>query len=286
MNLKFIKLQTAGDDVILMDMSSKGAKKGIDYPGLAREILRRRRGAGGGSLAILEASKGYPALLRSFLPGGEEVPALNDALICAARYLFDSGRTSTESFSILGISGPREIQVLTANEFRVSLGKPVDPVSKAELAEGKGPEGRTVVETKDKRLSVTAIAFDKPYAVLFSQEADRGDLASLQRGLASLSKKGKEYGALVVRPVSRDALKLIAGRARGFDGISSAGAALAAAALAGFCEREATVQHGKGLRCADWDLKTGIVSVAASADYVFEGEWYVPEPIPAAKNQE
>lgn len=277
MNLTFLKLQTAGDDVILLDLSAKGAKKDLDYPALARAILKRRRGVGGQSLAVLEAAAGYPAMLRSFLPGGEEVPALGDALVCAARYLFDSGRAGTESFSLLGISGPRAIQVLTAEEFRIPLGKPTDPVSKAELAEGRGPEGRTVVETKDKRLSVTAIAFDRPFAVLFSKDADRSDLASLQRGLSSLATQGREYGALVVRPVSRDCLKLLAGRASGFDGVASSGAALAAAALAGFCEREATVQHGKGLRCADWDAASGVVSVAASAEYVFEGEWYVAE---------
>lgn len=286
MNLKFLKLHTAGDDVILVDRIAAEGAAHPDFQAVARAILKRRRGAGGGSLAVLEKAERHPALLRSFLPGGEEVPALNDALVCAARYLFDSGRAGTESFEILGISGPREIQVLTASEFRIPLGKPVDPVDKEELLEGRGSEGRTVVEAGGKRLSVAAIELGRPYAILFSADADRSDLAALQKGLSGIGKGGAEYGALAVRPVSRDTLKLVAGRNAGFDGVSAAGAALAAAALAGFCEREATVIHGQGARCADWDARSGVVSVAASAEYVFEGEWYVEETPPKAKAQE
>jgi diaminopimelate epimerase len=280
MNIRFIKLETAGNDHILIDLSSGAPGRKGDRHALARAILKRRRGVGGSALLVLDAHKGYPAFIRSYSPSGEETAVGNDALVCAARYLFDSGRVGTESFSLMSASGAREVQVLTAREFRITLGKPRDPTTGEELAEGRGSEGRTVLEAQGRRLAITAVELDRPYAILFSSDSNKADLESLQRSLLPLNKGGKDFCALAVRTLSRDTLALFAERDARFDGISATGAALAAAALVGFCEREATFIQGSGIRYADWDEASGTVSVTASADYVFEGEWYQEESEP------
>ncbi len=277
MNLRFYKLQSAGNDYILIDHCLTAVEKKPDYPELARAILKRRSGVGGSGLILLEPIKDGPALVRAYGPDGVESAVSNDALICAARYLFDSGKVVAEGFSLATASGTRKIEVLTAKDFRIGLGKPTDPLSGRELSETQGPDNRAVLEAQGRRLSVSTVELKECYAILFSSDSRRSDLESLQRGLVSLSRKGKNYRALAVRPLSRDTLVLMAERKQVLDGIEATGAALTAAVIAGVCDREATFIQGSGIRYADWDESSGEVSVTASAQYVFEGQWYQAE---------
>jgi diaminopimelate epimerase len=282
-NLRFFKLHSSGTDVIVVDASRSGVTI-PDRPGLARAILKRRRGAGADALAIIESikssgSKGKVARLRTYLPGGEAAHADADALICAARYLFDSGKSGGERFELHSPAGRHRIDVMTASDFSICLGSPRPAARPMSAGRLEGPPEEdfpfTVLEADGRRVSVCQVELMRVYIALLTQDPSRTRLDNIESaagaGLAATAR------AIVVRSVSRDTLRLRHSSARGWDGASAAGAALVAAVASGSADREAAVLSRGGVRYAEWNPKDGKVSVTAPADYVYEGEWYMPD---------
>lgn len=280
----FYKLQSLGSDVILMDHAQLAVDAPRpDYSELARSILRRRRGVGASALAVLDKGPGGLPRVRSWNQGGEEMEDAYDSLVCAARYLFDSGKVGAETVSVETRRGTRELQVITSGDFRLNLGRPLDSEGGSPL-DANAEIRRTVLEAGTRRLSISSVALPRAHAVLFSVDGRRADLEALESAIAGMGRRGARLQALVARPISRDALMIFPSKKGFFDGIQASAAALAASVASGFTEREAAVIHGPGIRYADWDADTGEISVTAGAQYVFEGSWscVVGDPEPQA----
>ncbi len=269
----FYKLHSLGTDAILMDHAELGPDEPRPtYETLARAILRRRRGVGASALVVLDETGDGTPRARVWNPAGEEVDDSFDALVCAARYLFDSGKADAENIVLQTRSGKRMLQVITSGDFRVNLGRPLESEGGPPLASVSAIR-RTVLEAGTRRLSISSLAVPRPHAVLFSVDGRRVDLEALETALAGMGRKGAAYRALLARPISREAVMIHPSRRTGYDGVQASAAALAASAASGFTEREAAVIQGPGIRYADGDEETGEISVTAGAEYVYEGRW-------------
>jgi diaminopimelate epimerase len=291
-NIDFIKLHSSGSDVIVIDADSLRSGS-VDPVSLARAILKRRRGAGADALAIVDAAPQSPtkggqakgsrsqvraASVKTYLPSGEAAHADADALICAARYLFDSGKAGGERFELSTPSGKRRIDVATAVDFTVSLGMPRSSGSDADAVDENIPF--TVLEAGGKRVSVCAIELCRTYLALLTQDGNSGRLEELERASGADPRGPSSARAIIVRPIARDTLRIRHSAAMGWDGASAAGAALVAAVAAGSVDREAAVLSVGGVRYAEWNARDNKVSVTAPAEYVYEGEWYMPDEAP------
>jgi len=297
-NLHFIKLHSSGTDVIVVDGATLG-KLPVDGPSLARAILRRRRGAGADILAIIDPptqegakgeaqrrqAKGAAAYIACYLSTGEAAHADSDAFICAARYLFDSGRAVGERFEIAGPSGKRRVEVMTSSDFTVCLGKPRPAGADGDSSAVKDAMPFTVLEAGGKRVSVCALELGRTYVALLTQEGTSSRLDEIERATGADPRGPSSPRAIIVRPIARDTLRIRHSAARGWDGASAAGAALVAAVAAGSADREAAVLSGGGVRYAEWSSRDGKVSVTAPADYVYEGDWYMPDPVEEAEGE-
>jgi diaminopimelate epimerase len=291
LNIDFIKLHSSGSDVIVIDAESMRSGS-VDPVSLARAILKRRRGAGADALAIVDAvplpsSVGgdgkssrvsrTAASVKTYLPSGDAAHADADALICAARYLFDSGKAGGERFELSTPSGKRRIDVVTAVDFTVCLGKPRPSGSASEAVDENIPF--TVLEAGGKRVSVCAIELCRTYLALLTQDVSSGRLEEIERASGADPRGPSSARAIIIRPIARDALRIRHSAAMGWDGASAAGAALVAAVAAGSADREAAVLSQGGVRYAEWNARDGKVAVTAPAEYVYEGEWYMPDEI-------
>ena len=91
MDLNFYKLQTAGNDLILINFTGELFPPDHELREMSRKICRRDYGIGSNGL-IAMTSEGIDKVKASFLtPSGEFAEVVNDALMCLARYIFDSG---------------------------------------------------------------------------------------------------------------------------------------------------------------------------------------------------
>jgi diaminopimelate epimerase len=271
-NVHFMKLTSSGTDVILVDRSRR-EEGPIDARRLARAILRRREGAGADALAVIERSPEARVLVRTYLSDGNVTAADGDAIVCAARYVFDAGLTHGDRFEIESPAGKRRIDVMTSADFRVNLGPARGPESGASA----GNIPFTTLESGGRRVAVCSLELGAPYLVLVNQASGRESLSALE-GAAGPGLRGPMAPRLqVARPVARDTVRLYHRPRQGWDGCSSAGAALVAAASAGAADREATIVSTSGVRYAEWLSEDGSVAVTSPAEYVYEGDYYLSD---------
>jgi diaminopimelate epimerase len=274
--LSFMKLETAGNDSLLVDLESQKGAKERDYSELAPAMLARHHGAGARFLITLEKTEKGLNLARAFRADGLEIPARGDLLISAGRYLFDSGRGEAEGFSVLTMDGEQKIEVISARDFRVALGVPKDSLSGEALSDERAGKGLTVLSGGERRIALSLMRLGGPWAALISDSFKKKGHENLD-ALRAGDPRTARARLVEVRPVSRDSVFFKSKRGLGYNGAFAAGVSVVAAAQAGASEREAITREGGGLRYVDWDRKTGAVYVTAEALYVYEGTWYLPD---------
>ena len=113
MNLKFYKMETLGNDYILID-NRDGA---IRCPeSLALQLCNRHTGIGADGLLLVERSKHSDSKMRIFNSDGSEGKLAANAIRCVAKYLYDNGIIETTEMTIDTWSGPRKVQAILSNE--------------------------------------------------------------------------------------------------------------------------------------------------------------------------
>jgi diaminopimelate epimerase len=276
MTLPFMKLESSGNDVLLVDLDGQKSLPRVDYAKLAPSMLSRHHGAGARFLATIEKTDLAVGMIRAYRADGAEIPARGDVLVCVGRYLFDSGRCGAEHFTLLTSDGLREIDVITAQDFRLGLGKPRDALSKKCLDEKGSESSHVVLSGGERRIALASFRLGGHWAILFSDALQSGGLEEL-REICRADKRAAKARLVEVRAVSNECFIMRADRDKCYDGAYAAGAVVVASVLTGAGEREALVREGGGARYVDWDKNSGVVSVTAQALYVYEGLWYLPD---------
>ena len=113
MNLKFYKMETLGNDYILVD-NRDGS---IRCPeSLALQLCNRHTGIGADGLLLVERSKHSDSKMRIFNSDGSEGKLAANALRCVAKYLYDNGIIEMTDMVIDTWSGPRVVHAILSNE--------------------------------------------------------------------------------------------------------------------------------------------------------------------------
>ncbi|MBP7264444.1 MAG: hypothetical protein KBB32_09725 [Spirochaetia bacterium] len=238
MNLSFLKLRVADDAWVLIDRTEPGASAEPDWSSIARELCHPARGAGAEGLVVVERlERGFSA--RTWTRAGLACPLYPVPVLCAARWLYDSGRAAGDGATIAGREGDREALVLDPRNFGVILGQ-------AELEPGPGP--------------VPVRLYGADLRVLMADGALPG-------------RRKPEPGLVRAGIVSRQTVRV---RRGGVDAMLAAGAVLAAAQAADYTDRDAAAVMPGGtlaVQLADDDH----VFVGAEAAYSFRGEFWLAE---------
>jgi len=274
MNVSFIKLRVADDPWILvirpsMDVNPDKAESpaGPDWAQVAAGLCHRTRGAAASGLVLVDA-KVEPVVVQAWDASGRSCPPPPAALLCAARWLFDSGRASGDLVEMTG-DGPVKVLVVDSRTFGVELGAVGGPSDVARL--------EAAIEAPGPR--------DRPAAALGLELGGRQAAVLCYDG-----RLPRRTGAPAVRVpgaprieaacVSAHQLRV---RRNGVDAVHAAGAALVAAAAIGLADREATVRtRGDGI-LVQW-TDEGSVFAAAEASYCLSGEYWLEEPDTGSDN--
>ena len=282
MELEFYKIHTCQNDVVLLNyLYNREPPAPEFYPLVSRHMCERHLGVGANGMVVLLRGEEHPVRMRFFLPSGEESERVNDALICLARFAFDSGVAGGERIAVECKEGVRTVDFIDSSHFRVALGRPRKLDGSAELREEPDREYTLAIEIDGKKEAVTPLFLQYHGAVLFYTELSEGRLKHLSRELRSSENFSHPVHPIFVQVFSKDELLMRTWfRKETVDYSSAAGIATVGAVLNGFAERDVIVHCNGQELFAQWTQGTNELFVTGSADYLFSGTFYYDETPP------
>lgn len=258
------------------------------YAAVARRFCDRRYGVG--ATAVIFLSKDNT--VRIFNAQGLAAHEADDALLCAARFSFDTGRAKNHAISFQTPQGEKKLDVLGAHEFRLAIGSPFALLGGHVIQ----PDSATLVETIERdglRASCSALHIHDDAVVAFP----RSDGAFSYAGFSALVQKtfpGKNVLPVIARSVTRETILVRAIAKRESGACTAAAASLVSAICAGTADTEAVVMfehtgsdgqpdaviardRDNSRRLAViWDTKQNELYVIGSGGYLFEGKFDIP----------
>lgn len=113
MNLKFCKMETLGNDYIVVDNRDSS----IRCPeSLALQLCNRHTGIGADGLILIERSKHSDSKMKIFNSDGSEGKLAANAVRCVAKYLYDNGIVEVTDMTIDTWSGQRTAHAIISND--------------------------------------------------------------------------------------------------------------------------------------------------------------------------
>jgi diaminopimelate epimerase len=306
MEIPFYKMHIGGNGFILIDLARVPQLTGLEavplYAAVARLMCERTYGVGAAGCIFLAPDNS----IRFFSNRGKEADYSGDALLCAARFAFDSGRITrskdgTENLILFHPpKGEISLRVIGAHEFSLNLGSPFSAITGAVITPDS-PGITEIIDVDDRSIRAAAIHVQEDVLAVFpgtttvsgTHKSSRGgafkDLAKALRGHLS----GRPVHIVTARTITRETLVIRTAAA----GMSAACATAAAAvilctinglsdknAVAVFSDKapESAVVPGadpdNSRRIAIlWDTETNELTAIGTGGYLFEGIFIFPD---------
>jgi diaminopimelate epimerase len=270
--IEFLKMHGCGEDVVVVDCFRQPLTVQADLGLLSRRCLDRGTGVGGTALLLLGpgASEGNLSV-RAFVPDGAEVDPSGHALRCAARYATDAGCVSPARFTAEIRRGEVLLQAIDSLNIRIDMGVPVSPAAASEIRESPASAFTASLEVGGRLLSYTPVSVGEPFGIFFVPgfEAD-SERAARRIGRHPAFPEGAGVGFAQV--VDRETVVLRSWeRRRRVPSCSCAAAAVVAAVVNGFCDREVFVRLPGGDLFLEWREETNRLHLTGPALYAFTG---------------
>ncbi len=273
MEIEFLKMQGCGDDAVVADAARIPLEAQSRFPLLAQRILDRGFGVGGNALLVLGRSDDADLSVRSFDPDGDETAISCHAARCAARYAADSGAVTSSDFSIGSLGARTRVQIIDSANVRVDMGVPLSRETQAEMKESTREVFTRSLLVEGRTVSYTPISLGRSYAMLFVPDFSF-PVRKTARTIATQPDFPAGTGIGFVQVISREEMKLKiwedAEEERG-DECACAAAALVAAVVSGFTDREIFVHLKGGDIFLQWEEADNHIWVTGPTGYVFTG---------------
>jgi len=280
MEINFLKMQGSGNDYIFIDCF-KNPKPEEEYlPELAKRINNRHIGVGGNGLVLILPGDEHKLKMRIFNVQGLEIDMCGNAIRCVGRYAFDSGIMLEEKFIIETKIGNMGLQIIDSYNLRVNICAPYIIDNSQEIVERLDIKYTGSIMIDDKEYTFTPLFLVSPHAVLFVTDYNF-PIHTIGRKIEKHPRFPIKINVEFVRVFSREEIQ-IRGWKRGVGETYScsigASAAVVAAVLNGFTEREVVVHVKGGDLYIEWNEDTNHVFISGPAQYVFSGTYYFDEP--------
>ncbi|MCL2771915.1 MAG: carbamoyl-phosphate synthase large subunit [Oscillospiraceae bacterium] len=181
MELKFTKMESAGNDYIYIDRFESGAQEINSPESLSIFLSDRHYGVGGDGVVLIlppTDKDNADARMRTFNLDGSEGWIGGNGIRCVAKYLYDNKLVDKLDMKIETFSGIRELSLETQNGLVSSV---CVNMGKAEFAPEKIPaklSGDKIVNRKididGRKYSITCVSMGNPHCVVFFEDSDSG----------------------------------------------------------------------------------------------------------------
>jgi diaminopimelate epimerase len=275
MEIDFLKMQGCGDDAVVIDAARVPLDAHSRFPHLARKILDRSFGVGGNRMVVLGAADDADLCVRCFDSDGDETAISCNALRCAARYASDSGVVKTGDFIVEAMSQRPRVQIIDSANVRVDMGVPISRETQEQIKESNRDSFTRSILVNGKAVAFTPISLGRSYAMLFVPDLSF-PLRITARTIAAQPEFPDDTGIGFVQVISREEMRLRVWESDTTfpgDPCACAAAALVAAVVNGFTDREVFVHVKGGDVFLQWEESDAHIWLTGPAGYVFTGTY-------------
>lgn len=282
-NLKFTKMQGAGNDYVYVDCFSQEVPG--DLPELARQIAHRRFGVGGDGLILIRPSDVADARMHMFNADGSEGEMCGNGIRCVAKFVYDHGIAQKEELRIETGAGILELSLETGpdglvRQVKVDMGKPIlNAVDVPTLIPGNHDTNQVVgvpVEFDGSKFDVTCVSMGNPHCVIFVPDASDELVLGLGPKIESDPRFPKRINVEFVQILSRGEVRQRTwerGSGETWACGTGASAVCVAGVLMGLTDRKILNHLTGGDLLLEWDKSTDHVFKTGPAAEVFSGEF-------------
>ena len=281
MQVKFTKMQGAGNDFVVLDATRAPLQ-------LSREQLRhlgdRRFGVGADQILVVEPARSADADFgyRIFNNTGDEVEHCGNGARCFVRFVHDQGLTTKPTVTVDTVNNRLQLHLQPDGRVTVDMNKPVFDLARIPFdASGLQPRREGGFElwpldlAEGRQVQVAVLSMGNPHAVqrvADVREAPVAALGPLVEQHARFPRKVNagflqvlDRGQVALRVYERDAGETLACG-------TGACAAVVAGIRLGWLDRKVDVQARGGLLTIEWADDAAHVLMTGPAETVYQGE--------------
>jgi diaminopimelate epimerase len=282
MNLRFTKMQGAGNDFVVIDATAQPLALSAEQ---IRQLGDRRFGVGCDQILVIEGSTepGVDFRYRIFNNDGDEVEHCGNGARCFVRYVSDKGLTAKRSIKVRTVNALLELRLRDDGRVTVNMGAPIFALERVPFdAAGLQPRlenGFELWPLADLHSELAVLSMGNPHAVLRVAEVDSAPVETLGPKIESHHRFPRRVNAGFLQVLDRGHVKLRVYE-RGAGETLACGTGACAAVVAGirlgWLDERVDVQARGGLLTIEWaGLSQGLgapVLMTGPAETVFEGE--------------
>ena len=282
MNLRFTKMQGAGNDFVVIDATAQPLALSAEQ---IRRLGDRRFGVGCDQILVIEGSSepGVDFRYRIFNNDGDEVEHCGNGARCFVRYVSDKGLTAKRSIKVRTVNALLELRLRDDGRVTVDMGAPIFALERVPFdAAGLQPRlehGFELWPLADLHSELAVLSMGNPHAVLRVADVDSAPVETLGPKIESHHRFPRRVNAGFLQVIDRGHVKLRVYE-RGAGETLACGTGACAAVVAGirlgWLDERVDVQARGGLLTIEWaGLSQGLdapVLMTGPAETVFEGE--------------
>lgn len=281
MNLRFTKMQGAGNDFVVIDATH--APLTLDADAM-RRLGDRRFGVGADQLLVVErsATPGIDFRYRIFnAASGDEVEHCGNGARCLLRYVRDKGLTDKECIRVETQNNVLELQLQADGRVSVDMNAPVFELARVPfdaaglVARELGGSQLWPLDVGDQLVEVAVVSMGNPHAVQLVHDIDSAPVASLGPAVESHPRFTRKVNAGFMQVVNRSRIRLrVFERDAGETLACGTGAcaAVVAGIRLGLLDARVDVHTHGGLLTIEWAGGAQHVFMTGPAETVFEGQ--------------
>ena len=177
MQLKFTKMQGAGNDFVVIDGFSKPI---LLTSAQIKKIANRNFGVGCDQLLIVEKTSvpNVDFKYRIFNADGGEVEQCGNGARCFVRFVVDKALTQKHEISVETASGLITLTLRDDNQVTVDMGVPIfDPAKIQFISDTR--QSQYLLKLRQEQLSICAVSMGNPHAVTLVDDVETANVAEL-----------------------------------------------------------------------------------------------------------
>ena len=281
MNLRFTKMQGAGNDFVVVDATR--APLTLDADAM-RRLGDRRFGVGADQLLVVErsATPGIDFRYRIFNgASGDEVEHCGNGARCLLRYVRDKGLTDKDSIRVETLNNVLELQLRADGRVSVDMNAPVFELARVPfdtaglVAREHGSSQLWPLDVGDQFVEVAVLSMGNPHAVQLLHDVASAPVATIGPAVESHPRFPRKVNAGFMQVVNRSSIKLrVFERDAGETLACGTGAcaAVVAGIRLGLLDARVDVHTHGGLLTIEWAGGAQHVFMTGPAETVFEGQ--------------
>jgi len=271
MHLKFTKMQSLGNDFVVLD----GVNNSISItPDIAKYLADRHFGIGCDQILMAEASESSDFRFRIFNQDGSEVEQCGNGARCLAVFLRDSGLTDKRTIKVQTINTFMELDILDTGDVSVNMGVPeLTPKNIPFLADAESIGYN--IDVAGQSLDISAVSMGNPHSVCIVDDVDAAPVLSLGSAIEQHDAFPAKVNAGFMQIISPQQIRLRVFE-RGVGETLGCGSGACAAVVAGVLRKQldssVTVSLPGGDALVQWQGPGNPVFLSGPAHHVFSGQ--------------